>query len=1122
MPGAVARVWVEARCPAVRRVEVKPRGADDWEVLRAFAAAVEAQLLRQVAVVYDGATLPVFVGGPTPVHLVVVGDGRSPRLFGGAAGARCGRLVASTEVLVAPLPRARDALAEGSAEDSLAANARDVAVRLAPPHDGWRVSERDARAHAGGADGTGGALLLHPATVRCLTGGRDAPSTICVSLRSEERGDAAEAAGAREGEARWPVRSVLRVAASARVAPGWAVLGAAGRQWLQLSLFDRVVLRVVACPEEPEESFVLAARARSSDGRSSIGGDGSDGSAEDDTTQSDSDDSESDLPHAVRSITIQQVCWHGEEGAGAAAVPRAALAGAFARWAARHKDAPLVEGGIISLTVHRRYAPTHTSAAAPCVAGPPAGARGKGLLWRQAAAAAPRAACPPHFVVVDVAVNPGDFQGGGSSGPEGTAGRRWCLVAHLSPRVAVRVGAPVRRPWRVDPAWHGLHACQLATDVLDSPLTELWSAAAPSVSAEAALRRARAALPVASCGALLTAAAGGGKSTAAAAFARWLRCRSKHPVATHVLRCSTLTGMPMAAVLGAVRGAFEAALAQAPCVLVLDDVDVVAPAPQQDAGDGGGGPGGPAALQAARIAEELRAELSALASAARRRHQWLARALRDGHGDVDADLCAAAAVRDAVFVVATARDASRVCGALLAPGLLSARAALAPPSAAQRASLLAACVARRLMAEDSGAPAELRVDWASLAAEMDGYGAADVDTVAARALACAAARRLGEAAVTHADVAAALQGYVPVALRELAVRGDGEASWDGVGGLGEVRATLRAMLERPLRWAALFRRAPLRLPSGVLLYGPPGCGKSLVARAAAAAARVRLIAVKGPEVLDKYIGASEEAVRRLFARAAAAAPSVLFLDELDALAPRRGSGGTGVTDRVVNQLLTFLDGVEASGAAAGVFVVAATSRPDLIDPALLRPGRLDRALCCALPGARDRADILRACGARMNLEAAVRAALPAVAACDACEHFTGADLAAVLTNAQLAAAQQALREALGAATHGASARRADAAAHSSFSDTDDDGGDDDDDDDEGGSGTGSDDAGGDGGAAGSAPLITLQHLEAALAEARPSLSARDRARYAALQAQFDGSRDSQAAGQHLRQRVALR
>ena len=164
---------------------------------------------------------------------------------------------------------------------------------------------------------------------------------------------------------------------------------------------------------------------------------------------------------------------------------------------------------------------------------------------------------------------------------------------------------------------------------------------------------------------------------------------------------------------------------------------------------------------------------------------------------------------------------------------------------------------------------------------------------------------------------------------------------------------------------------PLRLRTGVLLFGPPGCGKTHAARAAVAAAGARCIAVKGPELLNKYIGASEAAVRAVFQRARAAAPCVLFFDEFDSLAPSRGADSTGVTDRVVNALLTELDGAEG---LEGVVVVAASSRPDLVDAALLRPGRLDRLVYCGPPsGARERRAVLAAAARRLVLSPSERA-----------------------------------------------------------------------------------------------------------------------------------------------------
>ncbi|XP_024973060.1 peroxisome biogenesis protein 1 isoform X5 [Cynara cardunculus var. scolymus] len=209
------------------------------------------------------------------------------------------------------------------------------------------------------------------------------------------------------------------------------------------------------------------------------------------------------------------------------------------------------------------------------------------------------------------------------------------------------------------------------------------------------------------------------------------------------------------------------------------------------------------------------------------------------------------------------------------------------------------------------------------------------------------------------------------------------------------------MIELPSKFPMIFSQAPLRMRSNVLLYGPPGCGKTHIVGAAAAACSLRFISVKGPELLNKYIGASEQAVRDIFSKAAAAAPCLLFFDEFDSIAPKRGHDNTGVTDRVVNQFLTELDGVEV---LTGVFVFAATSRPDLLDAALLRPGRLDRLLFCDFPSPQERLDILRVLSRKLPLANDVK--LEAIAG--KTEGFSGADLQALLSDAQLAAVHDLL------------------------------------------------------------------------------------------------------------------
>lgn len=201
------------------------------------------------------------------------------------------------------------------------------------------------------------------------------------------------------------------------------------------------------------------------------------------------------------------------------------------------------------------------------------------------------------------------------------------------------------------------------------------------------------------------------------------------------------------------------------------------------------------------------------------------------------------------------------------------------------------------------------------------------------------------------------------------------ASWADIGGLFEVKETLESIVRHPLVYRGIYTRARMQLPRGILLYGPSGCGKSYLVPALARKCGYPLITCKGPEVLDKYIGASEAKVRKIFERALQMAPSILFLDELEALAPRRGSDSTGVTDRVVNQLLTFLDGVEDVSSGT-VFIIGATSRPDKVDPALIRPGRLERHLYIGPPKSTNEwSDLLIKIAKSWNLSAESRRAL---------------------------------------------------------------------------------------------------------------------------------------------------
>jgi ribosome biogenesis ATPase len=227
-----------------------------------------------------------------------------------------------------------------------------------------------------------------------------------------------------------------------------------------------------------------------------------------------------------------------------------------------------------------------------------------------------------------------------------------------------------------------------------------------------------------------------------------------------------------------------------------------------------------------------------------------------------------------------------------------------------------------------------------------------------------------------------------------------DVSWDDIGALQSIREELTMSVLEPIRSPEKFKALGLQLPAGVLLYGPPGCGKTLLAKAIAHESGANFISVKGPELLDKYVGESERAVRLVFERARSSSPCIIFFDELDSLVPRRGSdhgGGGGVTERVVNQLLTEMDGLESR---RSVYVIAATNRPELIDPAMMRPGRLDKLLYVPLPSTEERVTILRTLGAKVALGDDVDLGL--IGSSPNAEGYSGADLAALLREAGLA------------------------------------------------------------------------------------------------------------------------
>ena len=254
--------------------------------------------------------------------------------------------------------------------------------------------------------------------------------------------------------------------------------------------------------------------------------------------------------------------------------------------------------------------------------------------------------------------------------------------------------------------------------------------------------------------------------------------------------------------------------------------------------------------------------------------------------------------------------------------------------------------------------------------------------------------------VTRQDFKAALKGIEPSALREVFVEVP-DVTWDQVGGLEGTKERLRETIQWPLEYPQVFEQMDMQAAKGVLMYGPPGTGKTLLAKAIANEAQSNFISIKGPELLNKYVGESEKGVREVFEKARSNAPTVVFFDEIDSIAGERGqrSGDSGVGERVVSQLLTELDGLEE---LEDVVVIATTNRPDLIDPALLRPGRLDRHVHVPVPDAGAREKIFEVHSRDKPLADGVDLADLA----DRTEGYVGADIEAVCREASMAASRE--------------------------------------------------------------------------------------------------------------------
>ncbi|WP_435205305.1 AAA family ATPase [Micromonospora sp. bgisy143] len=458
-----------------------------------------------------------------------------------------------------------------------------------------------------------------------------------------------------------------------------------------------------------------------------------------------------------------------------------------------------------------------------------------------------------------------------------------------------------------------------------------------------------------SLGVLLSGPAGSGKSALVRAVAARVGAR------VHPLWAPEVAALADQAAADRLRAAATAARAGGPAVLLVSDVEALAPADEP----------GPLATVFRQVLAEV--------------------------------------VRAGVAVVCTTGRPEAVDVALRAPDLLSLRISVPLPDAALRREQLTVLTRQVPLADD------VRLD--EVAGRTPGFVAADLAALVREAGVRAALRQKSASTptVSMADFTAALEVVRPTTMAastlELA-----SVTLDDVGGLDEVKQTLTESVLWPLTYPDTFARLGVQPPRGVLLYGPPGCGKTYLVTALAGSGRANVLSVKGAELLSKWVGESERAVRELFRRAREAAPTLIFLDEVDALAPVRGQATDGgTTDRVVAALLTELDGVET---LRNVVVVGATNRPDLVDPALLRPGRLGRLVYVPPPDGPARAEILRAAARNVPLASDVDLATLGAELTG----FSAADCAAVIREAALAAMRESLAAATVTAAHVAVAR----------------------------------------------------------------------------------------------------
>ena len=371
------------------------------------------------------------------------------------------------------------------------------------------------------------------------------------------------------------------------------------------------------------------------------------------------------------------------------------------------------------------------------------------------------------------------------------------------------------------------------------------------------------------------------------------------------------------------REIFQQAQQNAPSIIFIDELDAIAPKREEVTGE-----------VERRVVAQLLALMDGLA----------------GRGNV--------------IVIGATNRPDALDPALRRPGRFDREIEIGVPDRQARYEILQIHTRGMPLAED--------VDLRKLAEITHGYTGADLAALC-RETAMKALRRylpeinleeerippsvLEKMEVRMEDFLNAYKEITPTAMREVYIEVPA-VHWDAIGGLHEVKQELREAVEWPIKKPEMFKRLGIKPPKGVLLYGPPGCGKTLLARAVATESEANFITIKGPEVFSKWVGESEKAIREVFRKARMAAPSVIFFDEFDALVPKRGMGyaDSGVTERVISQLLTEIDGIQT---LEDVVVIAATNRPDIIDPAVLRPGRFDRLIYVPEPDEKARLEIFQ-------------------------------------------------------------------------------------------------------------------------------------------------------------------